>query len=179
MCISDKRAASDVTSASFQTLRLLGNQYQTLAVAVPARAPSTDLWPLRGLRFAVKDAYRLQGLKTSLCNFAYLNISSSSDTTATIVRNMVAAGASVVAMTKLSSMIGKEEPTEATDYHAPFNPRGDGYQSPAGSSSGSAASVATYDWLDFAIGTDTTGSGRRPALVNGIFQMRPTYAAVL
>lgn len=54
-------------------------------------------------------------------------------------------------------MIGKEEPTEATDYHAPFNPRADGYQSPAGSSSGSAAAVATYDWLDFAIGTDTTG----------------------
>lgn len=179
MCIPDKRAASDVTSASFQTLRLLGNQYQTLAVAVPARAPGTDLWPLRGLRFAVKDAYRLRGLKTSLCNFAYLNISSPSDTTATIVRNTVAAGASVVAMTKLSSMIGKEEPTEATDYHTPFNPRGDGYQSPAGSSSGSAAAVATYDWLDFAIGTDTTGSGRRPALVNGIFQMRPTYAAVL
>lgn len=23
------------------------------------------------------------------------------------------------------------------------------------------AAVATYDWLDFAIGTDTTGSGRR------------------
>lgn len=136
------------------------------------------LWPLRGLRFAVKDAYRLRGLKTSLCNAAYLDISSSSDITATIVQNMVAAGAHVLGMTKLSSMIGKEEPTEATDYHAPFNPRGDGYQSPAGSSSGSAAAVATYDWLDFAIGTDTTGSARRPALVNGIFQMRPTHDAV-
>ncbi|EWG41130.1 hypothetical protein FVEG_15234 [Fusarium verticillioides 7600] len=40
---------------------------------------------------------------------------------------------------------------------------GDGYQSPAGSSSGSAAAVAAYDWLDCAIGTDTSGSGRRPA----------------
>lgn len=44
---------------------------------------------------------------------------------------------------------------------------------------GAAVAVATYDWLDFAIGTDTTGSGRRPALVNGIFQMRPTYDAAL
>lgn len=81
-------------------------------------------------------------------------------------------------MAKLSSMIGREQPTEATDYHAPFNPRGDGYQSPAGSSSGSAVAVATYDWLDFALGTDTTGSGRRPALVNGVYQMRPTHNAV-
>ena len=72
-------------------------------------------------------------------------------------------------------MIGKEEPTEAIDFPAPFNPRGDGYQSPAGSSSGSASAIAAYDWLDFAIGTDTTGSGRRPALVNGVFQMRPTH----
>lgn len=82
---------------------------------------------------------------------------------------MVAAGAHVVAMTKLSSMIGKEEPTEATEYHVPFDPRGDGYQSPAGSSGGNAAAVATYGWLDFAIGTDTIGSAQRPALGNGIF----------
>lgn len=37
--------------------------------------------------------------------------------------------------------------------------------------------MATYDWLDFAIGTDTTGIGRRPALVNGAFQTWPTYDA--
>lgn len=48
-----------------------------------------------------------------------------------------------------------------------------------GSNSGcaAAAAVATYNWLDFAIGTDTTGSGQRPALVNVIFQMRSTYDA--
>lgn len=90
---------------------------------------------------------------------------------------MIAAGTHVLGMAKLSSMIGKEEPTEATDYHAPFNPRGDGYQSPTESSSNSASAVATYDWLDFAIGTDTTGSARRPALVIEIFQMRPTRDA--
>jgi hypothetical protein len=67
---------------------------------------------------------------------------------------------------------------EATDYHAPFNPRGDGYQSPAGSSSGSAAAIAAYDWLDFTIAEDTTGSGRRPAAANGCFQYRPTHDLV-
>ena len=38
--------------------------------------------------------------------------------------------------------------------------------------------MATYDWLDFAIGTDMTSSARRPALMNGMFQMRPTHDAV-
>lgn len=158
-------------------MNLLGSRYQTLGIAVPARTPFTDSQPLQGLRFAVKDVYRLRGLKTSLCNAAYLDMSSPAEKTATIVQNTLDAGARIVGMTKLSSMIGKEEPTEAVDYPAPFNPRGDGYQSPAGSSSGSAAAVAAYDWLDFAIGTDTTGSARRPALVNGVFQMRPSYDA--
>lgn len=78
-------------------------------------------------------------------------------------------------LTKLSSMIAREEPTDAVDFQTAFNPRGDGYQSPAGSSSGSAVAVASYDWLDCAIGTDTSGSGRRPALVNGIFQFQPSH----
>ena len=74
--------------------------------------------------------------------------------TAPSIQTLIDAGASIVGTTKLSSMISREEPTEATDYQAPFNPRGDGYQSPAGSSSGSASTVASYDWLDIAIGTD-------------------------
>lgn len=63
---------------------------------------------------------------------------------------------------------------DAVDYPTAFNPRGDGYQSPAGSSSGSAAAVAAYDWLDCALGTDTSGSGRRPAIANGVWQFRPS-----
>lgn len=112
-----RRAASDVFSSSLQTLRLFSIRYQTLGVVVPAlaaRAPRTDLRLLRGLGFAVKGAYRLRGLKKWHCNTIYRDISSFSDTTATIVRDMVAAGTHVLATTKLSSMIGKEEPTEAT-----------------------------------------------------------------
>lgn len=67
---------------------------------------------------------------------------------------------------------------DAVDFHTAFNPRGDGYQSPAGSSSGSAAAVASYDWLDCALGTDTSGSGRRPAMVNGVWEFRPSHDSV-
>lgn len=75
-------------------------------------------------------------------------------------------------------MIAREEPADAVDFQTAFNPRGDGYQSPAGSSSGSAAAVAAYDWVDCALGTDTSGSGRRPALFNGVFQFRPSHDEV-
>ncbi|CZR60710.1 uncharacterized protein PAC_10606 [Phialocephala subalpina] len=64
------------------------------------------------------------------------------------------------------------------DYHAPFNPRADGYQDPSGSSAGSAAAIATYEWVDFAIGTDTLGSIRAPATVQGIFGMRSSIGAL-
>ncbi|KAJ4402242.1 hypothetical protein N0V85_005352 [Neurospora sp. IMI 360204] len=54
----------------------------------------------------------------------------------------------------MNSFANWEEPIEYVDYQAPWNPRGDQYQSMGGSSSGSAAAVAAYDWLDIAIGTD-------------------------
>ena len=58
-------------------------------------------------------------------------------------------------MLKLNSFIGREEPTEANDYQVPFNPREDGYQSPAGSGSGSTVSLASYGWLHFTLESDS------------------------
>ncbi|KAJ5640422.1 hypothetical protein N7528_000047 [Penicillium herquei] len=71
-----------------------------------------------------------------------------------------------------------EEPTESLDYHASFNPRADGYQSAWSSSGGSVAAIAAYEWLDFTLGTDTTGSSRRPAMANGAFQIRLTHDVI-
>lgn len=161
-----------------------GNPYQTLGVAVPSRLAEPRLahrddankHDLSQMRFAVKDVYLLQGLKTSLCNKDYYRLYPAAKATATVVQRLVDAGGQIVGLTKLSSMIAREEPLEAVDFQTAFNPRGDGYQSPAGSSSGSAAAVASYDWLDFALGTDTSGSGRRPALVNGVYQFRPSHS---
>jgi Asp-tRNA(Asn)/Glu-tRNA(Gln) amidotransferase A subunit family amidase len=110
---------------------------------------------LSGLRVAVKDAFDIKGTKTSLCNKAYHDLYPESFDTAAAVSSLTRRGAAVVGKTKLNSLISKEDPTEAVDYSAPFNPRADGYQSPAGSSSGSAAAIAAYYWLDVAIGTDS------------------------
>lgn len=64
------------------------------------------------------------------------------------------------------------------DYLAPFNPRGDGYQQPSSSSTGSAVACAAYPWLDFTVGTDTGGSIRHPAGVCGTYGIRPSLDAV-
>lgn len=126
----------------------------------------------------VKDVFRVKGLKTSLNNKAYYDLSTPADSTAAVIQSLARDGAHILGMTKLSSMIAREEPLDAVDFHTAFNPRGDGYQSLAGSSSGSAAAVAAYGWIDCAISTDTSGSGRRPALVNGIWQFRPIHDLV-
>lgn len=64
------------------------------------------------------------------------------------------------------------------DYHSPFNARGDGYQDPSSSSSGPGAGIGAYSWLDLALGSDTGGSVRNPAQVNGAFGNRPTHGIV-
>ena len=70
------------------------------------------------------------------------------------------------------------DPVEWTDFICPYNPRGDGHQKPSSSSTGSAVAAAAYEWLDFTVGTDTGGSIRHPAGVNGVFGNRPTQGAV-
>lgn len=109
--------------------------------------------PLAGDRIAVKDIFHLKGLKTSLCSRDYLDLYPEQAATAEIVRSLVTLGANIVGKTHLSSFAMWEEPTQCVDFQDAFNPRGDGYQSPAGSSSGSGAAIASYEWVDFTLGT--------------------------
>ncbi|KAK4213201.1 amidase signature domain protein [Rhypophila decipiens] len=154
--------------------RLSIGVYSTAARHVQS---SLDGAPTSPLRIVVKDCYFLKGMKNTICNSAYYDFIPDAPFTATVVDPLIenVATAHVMGIAKLSTMIGREEPMDAVDFPIAFNPRGDGYQSPAGSSSGSAVAVASYDFVDAAIGTDTSGSGRRPALFNGVWQFRPTH----
>lgn len=60
----------------------------------------------------------------------------------------------------------------------PFNPRGDGYQDPSSSSSGAGAAAGAYSFIDMSVGSDTGGSVRAPAGVNGAFGNRPSLGAI-
>ena len=134
-----------------------GNDVDTLAIAVPSRLRyvTTSSKPLAGLRIAVKDIFQVSGIRTSICNRAYHKLYPAAKETAGCVELLTAAGAVVVGTTKLASFAATEEPLECIDFQAPWNPRADGYQSPAGSSSGSGAAIASYPWLDIAIGSDS------------------------
>ncbi|CAI6341125.1 unnamed protein product [Periconia digitata] len=158
----------------FEPLQLAGNYPQSQSIAVPSRLSTlaTDHHPLRGKCIAVKELFSLHGLRVALSNRAFLAVQSPAKETAPAIQKLLETGVVLLGSTKCSSMISREDPIEAVDFQAPWNPRGDGYQSPVGSSSGSAASIASYDWLDITIGSDTTGSSRRPAFVNGCFQHR-------
>lgn len=122
----------------------------------------------------MKDAFEIKGIKTSVCNKAYLDLYPPAATTALSIRRVIGGGSCTLGKTKLSSFLSREEATESIDFQAPCNPRADGYQTTGGSSSGSATAVAAYEWIDIGIGTDTNGSIRRPAQCNGIFALRPS-----
>ena len=134
-----------------------GTRPRCLGIAVPSRLyfRASEQLPLDGLRAAVKDIFHLAGVRTSCCRRAYYDLYPDQPYTAEAVETLIRLGAQVVGKTHLSMFALREEPTECIDYQAPFNPRADGYISPAGSSSGSGAAIGGYDWLDFALGTDS------------------------
>ncbi|KAF2403866.1 amidase signature enzyme [Trichodelitschia bisporula] len=154
---------------------------QSVAIAVPSRLyyTATEAKPLAGVRLGVKDIYDLKGLKTSNGNRAWYHFYPEANGTAPPVQNLIDAGAIPVGKMKTSQFANGESATaDWVDYHAPFNPRGDGYQQPSSSSSGPGAAAGAYEWLDIALGSDTGGSVRGPSQVQGLFGNRPSHGLV-
>lgn len=139
----------------------------SLSVAVPSRMyyKRSATLPFAGLRIAVKDNTDLQGVRTGASSRSYTRLYGPSKETAPTVRRLLELGAVVVGKTKSTQFADTEWATaDWIDFHAPFSPRADGYQSPSGSSAGSGAAIAALDWLDFATGTDGCGCRRRLVL---------------
>ncbi|PWN54338.1 amidase signature enzyme [Violaceomyces palustris] len=154
-----------------------------IGVPVPSRlytlGEKSASKPLAGIRIAVKDIYDIAGLKTGDGNRAYYDFYPAAEKSSFVVERLLGQGAIVVGKTKTSQFANGENPTaDWVDQLCPFNPRGDGYQNPSSSSSGSGAAMGAYDWLDSAIGSDTGGSVRFPASVQGLYGIRPTFGAV-
>ncbi|TSD99721.1 allophanate hydrolase [Skermania sp. ID1734] len=133
---------------------------------------ATATGPLAGLRLAVKDNVDVAGLPTTAgCpDYAYLP-----DRDAPAVAALTAAGAVVVGKTNLdqfaTGLVGTRSP-----YGVVTDSRRSEFIS-GGSSSGSAVAVAEGS-ADIAIGSDTAGSGRVPAALQGIVGIKPTVGVV-
>ncbi len=128
--------------------------------------------PLHGLTFAVKDNIDVEHqLTTAGCpGFAYL-----AQRSAPAVERLLEAGAILVGKTNLDQFA-----TGLVGVRSPFGtPRNvhSAEHVPGGSSSGSATAVAA-GIVDFALGTDTAGSGRVPALFGGIIGLKPTIGSI-
>jgi len=128
--------------------------------------------PLHGLSFAVKDNIDVAGLATTAgCPaFAYQPARH-----ATAVRRLLDAGARLDGKTNLDQFACGLNGTRS-----PFGAVPNAFD-PAyvcgGSSSGSAYVVATGQ-VDFALGTDTAGSGRVPAGLNNIVGIKPSKGLI-
>ena len=135
--------------------------------------------PLAGVRIGIKDIYDVAGVRTSNGNRAWYSFYPPASTNSVPVQRLIDAGAIIVGKMKTSQFANGELATaDWVDYHSPFNPRGDGYQDPSSSSSGPGAGEGSYPWLDLSLGSDTGGSIRGPAQVQGLFGNRPTHGLV-
>ncbi len=163
------RIAAHADPALFLALRPEGEavaEAERLAQAGPQGKP------LYGVPFAVKDNIDVAGLPTTAAcpAFAY-----TPQRSAFVVERLVAAGAIPIGKTNLdqfaTGLVGVRSP-----YGIPRNAL-NADLIPGGSSSGSAAAVGA-GLVPFALGTDTAGSGRVPAAMNGIVGLKPSLGAL-
>lgn len=127
---------------------------------------------LAGIRLAVKDNVDVGGVPTTAAcpEYAYIP-----EHDAPVVAALRAAGAVVVGKTNLDQFA-----TGLVGTRSPYGPVPDSRRPEyisGGSSSGSAVAVATGE-VDIAIGTDTAGSGRVPAGLQGIVGVKPTVGVI-
>lgn len=128
--------------------------------------------PLAGLRFAVKDNIDAAGVPTTAACPAFAHTPTAN---ALVVQKLLDAGASLLGKTNLDQFACGLNGTRSPFGAVPnaINP----LYVCGGSSSGSAYVVATGQ-VDFALGTDTAGSGRVPAGLNNIVGLKPSRGLI-
>jgi allophanate hydrolase len=132
------------------------------------RRDAGESMPLYGLTFAVKDNIDVAGLPTTAACPAF---SYRPDRHAPVVARLLDTGALCLGKANLDQFA-----TGLSGVRSPYGvPKNlfDGRFIAGGSSSGSAVAVAA-GLVDFALGTDTAGSGRVPAAFNNIVGLKPS-----
>jgi amidase len=148
--------------------------YRSAFVPHDLAAPLTGAagGPLAGLTAAIKDMYDVAGYTAGCGNPTWLETHPPAAKTAGAVQRLLDAGATVIGKTICDEFFFSVTGANA-HYGTPVNPRAPA-RLPGGSSSGSASAVASGA-CDFALGSDTGGSVRVPAALNGLYGLRPTH----
>ena len=131
--------------------------------------------PLYGLTFATKDIFDIAGRVTGCGNPDWLASHAPATKHAAAVQKLLDAGVHMVGKTitdELAFSLNGQNFHYGTPRNAVTPDR-----VPGGSSCGSASAVG-HGIVDLALGSDTGGSVRIPACLNGIFGIRPTHDAV-
>ena len=133
---------------------------------------ASDLPPLFGIPFSVKDSIDVSGIPTTTACPPMTTIPAAS---AVAYQRVIDAGAIFIGKTNLdqlaTGLTGARSP-----YGIPRSTFNSAYIS-GGSSSGSAVSVGA-SLVSFSLATDTAGSGRVPAAFNGVVGFKPTRGTV-
>jgi allophanate hydrolase len=142
------------------------------AAAIDARVAAGEALPLAGMVAGVKDNIDAAGFDTTAAAASYRY---RPEADATAVARLRAAGAVIIGKTNLdqfaTGLVGTRSPFGAVrNAWRPDRISG-------GSSSGSAVAVA-LGIVDIALGTDTAGSGRVPAALNGIVGVKLTRGRI-
>ena len=124
--------------------------------------------PLHGVPVAIKDVIDARGFHTKAGSRAITGSAATQD--AEVVDRLRRAGAIIVGKTVTHEFAYGQD-------LAPTRNAWDRARSPGGSSAGSAVSVAVGSSLA-AVGTDSGGSIRIPAALNGVVGLKPTFGRV-
>jgi allophanate hydrolase len=165
-----RAAAAEAVDPAIWIARVPAERLLADAAALDAMDPAG--LPLFGVPFAVKDNIDAAGLPTTAACPAFVY---QPERSATSVERLLAAGALLVGKTNLdqfaTGLVGVRSP-----YGAPRSPFDSRYVS-GGSSSGSAVAVSR-GLVNFALGTDTAGSGRVPAAFCNLIGLKPSRGLI-